>query len=85
MENQASKLVPHIPNGVSLSVSQDGREGPGSYGLNRNVAQTVIIAKDGKVLHNFAFTQPMLHPDPYVLGAVGEAIGDKTCHCWKNG
>ena len=75
VENQASKLVPHIPSGVLLTVSQDGREGPGTYGLNRNVAQTVIIAKDGKVLHNFAFTQPMLRPDPYVLGAVGDAIG----------
>lgn len=74
LENQASKLVPHIPNGVLLGISQDGREGPGSYGLNRNVAQTVIIAKDGKVLYNFAFAQPMLRPDPYVLGAIGEAI-----------
>ena len=77
VENQASKLVSHIPNGVLLGVSQDGREGPGSYGLNRSVAQTVIIAKDGKVLHNFAFTQPMLRPDPYLLGAVGDAIGIK--------
>lgn len=86
VENQASKLVPHIPNGVSLGISQDGREGPGSYGLNRNVAQTVIIAKDGKVLHNFAFTQSMLQPDPYVLGAVGEAIGVKpaTLEKWLN-
>ena len=77
VENQASRLVSHIPSGVLLGVSQDGREGPGSYGLNRNVAQTVIIAKDGKVLHNFAFTQPMLRPDPYLLGAVGDAIGVK--------
>ena len=77
LENQAGRLVTHIPNGVSLNISQDGREGPGSYGLNRNVAQTVIIAKDGKVLYNFAFAQPMLQPDPYVLGAVGEAIGIK--------
>ena len=77
VENQASKLVPHIPSGVSLGVSQEGREGPGSYGLNRSVAQTVIIAKDGKVLHNFTFTQPMLQPDPYVLGAVGETLGIK--------
>ena len=86
VENQASKLVPHIPSEVLLSVSQDGREGPGSYGLNRNVAQTVIIAKDGKVLHNFAFTQPMLHPDPYVLGAVGDAIGVEpaTLEKWLN-
>ncbi len=86
VENQASKLVPHIPSEVLLSVSQDGREGPGSYGLNRNVAQTVIIAKGGKVLHNFAFTQPMLHPDPYVLGAVGDAIGVEpaTLEKWLN-
>ena len=86
VENQASKLVLHIRNGVLLAVSQEGREGPGSYGLNRNVAQTVIIAKDGKVLHNFAFTQPMLRPDPYVLGAVGEAIGvqPETLEKWLN-
>ena len=86
VENQASKLVSHIPSGVLLGISQDGREGPGSYGLNRSVAQTVIIAKDGKVLHNFAFTQPMLRPDPYVLGAVGEAIGveSATLEKWLN-
>ena len=86
VENQASKLVSHVPSGVLLGVSQNGREGPGSYGLNRSVAQTVIIAKDGKVLHNFAFTQPMLHPDPYLLGAVGEAIGVKpaTLAKWLN-
>ena len=86
LENQASKLVSHIPSGVLLGISQEGREGPGSYGLNRNVAQTVIIAKDGKVLHNFAFAQPMLRPDPYVLGAVGEAVGIKpaTLEKWLN-
>ena len=75
--NHASKVEIEIPDRVLLSISQEGREGPGSYGLNRNVAQMVIIAKDGKVLYNFAFTQPMLHPDPYVLGAVGDAIGVK--------
>ena len=86
LENQVSRLVPHIPSSVLLGISQEGREGPGSYGLNRNVAQTVIIAKDGKVLHNFAFTQPMLRPDPYVLGAVGAAIGVKpaTLEKWLN-
>ena len=87
LENQASKIVPHVPSNVLLGISPDGREGPGSYGLNRSVAQTVIIAKDGKVLHNFAFTQPMLRPDPYVLGAIGDAIGVKpeTLEKWLNG
>ena len=96
LENQASKtskmgyyqreLVPYIPSDVLIGISQDGREGPGSYGLNRSVAQTVIIAKDGKVLHNFAFTQPMPWPDPHVLGAIGEAIGVQpaTLEKWLN-
>ena len=86
LKNQINRLVPHISRGVNLSISQDGREGPGSYGLNRNVAQTVIIAKDGKVMHNFAFTQPMLRPDPHVLGAIGDAIGvnPTTLEKWLN-
>ena len=86
LAKQASKIVPHVPSDVLLGISLDGREGPGSYGLNRSVAQTVIIAKDGKVLHNFAFTQPMLRPDPYVLGAVADAIGVKpsTLEKWLN-
>ena len=74
---QARKIVPHIPENILLGISPDGREGPGSYGLNRNMAQTVIIAKNGIVLHNFPLAQPMLSPDPYVLGAISELIGEK--------
>ena len=83
---QASKIVPHIPDNVLLGVSPDGREGPGNYGLNRNVAQTILTVKDGIVLHNFALAQPMLSPDPYVLGGVGELIGQKpdTLQQWLN-
>ena len=77
LAKQASRIIPHVPSNVLLGISPDGREGPGNYGLNRNVAQTILIVKDGKVLHNFALTQPMLSPDPYVLGAVGELIGEK--------
>ncbi len=83
LTNQARKILPHIPLDVFIGISPDGREGPGNYGLNRNVAQTVIIAKDGKVLHNFAFTQPVLYPDPYVLGALAEAIGVKPTQLEK--
>ena len=71
------KITQYVPENVLAGISPDGREGPGNYGLNRNVAQTIIIAKDGKVLHNFAFTQPIVYADPHVLGAVGEAIGVK--------
>ena len=86
LTQQASKIVPHIPDNVLLGVSPDGREGPGNYGLNRNVAQTILTVKDGKVLHNFALAQPMLSPDPYVLGGVAELIGQKpaTVQEWLN-
>ncbi len=86
LTQQASRIVPHILGNVLLGVSPDGREGPGNYGLNRNVAQTILTVKDGKVLHNFALAQPMLSPDPYVLGGVAELIGQKpaTVQKWLN-
>lgn len=60
-----------------MSHSPDGRDGPGSYGLNRNVAMTILIAQDKKVRFNFAFTQPMLYPDPHVVGALAEILGER--------
>lgn len=66
-----------IPALVEMSVTTDGRDGPGVYGLNRNVAMTIIVAKDGKVLHNFAFVQPMLYPDAHLIGAIAEAVGEE--------
>ena len=86
LTQQASRIVPHIPDNILLGVSPDGREGPGNYGLNRNVAQTILTVKDGKVLHNFALAQSMLSPDPYVLGGVAELIGQKpaTVQEWLN-
>lgn len=79
-------LKKEIPNEVLKGISPDGREGPGSYGLNRNVAQTILIAKDGKVLHNFALTQPMLYTDPHLLGAIAQALEIKptTLEQWLN-
>ena len=83
LTQQASRIVPHIPDNVLLAVSPDGREGPGNYGLNRNVAQTILTVKNGKVLHNFALAQPMLSPDPYVLGGIAELIGQKPATVQK--
>lgn len=57
-----------------LVLSKDGRDGPGAYGLNRTVSQTVILSKDGKVTHNFVFPQGSLYADPHVLGGVAELI-----------
>ena len=38
-------------NDTPIGISLDGLEGPGSYGLNRNVRMTILIAKDNKVIH----------------------------------
>ena len=66
-----------IPPVIQMGISKDRRDGPGSYGLNRNLGMTIIVARDGKVLHNFPMAQPMLYPNPYVLGAIAEAIDVK--------
>lgn len=57
--------------------STDGRDGPGKFGLDRNVKMTILVADaDGTVKHNFPFLQPMLYPDPHVVGALAEVIGE---------
>ncbi len=43
---------------VTVGISVDGEEGPGVYGLNRNVELTVLVAKQGVVTANFALVQP---------------------------
>ena len=74
-------------SGVSvIAIASGGRNGPGSYGLNRNIAQTILVAKDGKVTWNFVSEQGLLFADPHILGAVAEAVGEKreTVAAWLN-
>ena len=68
-------LTPKAPTGISL----DGREGPGAYGLNRNVQVTVLVSKAGKVTANFALVQPSLQADlPKILAEVVKVAGGKV-------
>jgi hypothetical protein len=62
-----------VPVGISL----DGAEGPGSYGLNRNVTLTILVGRAGKVTANFALVQPALTDAPKILGEVVKLIGGK--------
>ena len=73
-------------SGVQMGASKDGRDGPGALGLNRTISMTVVVARDGKVTHNFVFPQSMLYPDPHVLGAIAGVIGQKreTVAKWLN-
>ncbi|HEY8504654.1 MAG TPA: hypothetical protein VIL46_08730 [Gemmataceae bacterium] len=66
----------YLPEGVAYGISADGQEGPGAYGLNRNVALTVLVGKGGKVTANFALVQPSLEADgPKILKAIADVLG----------
>ena len=64
--------------GPPVGVSVDGAEGPGAYGLNRNVNLTILIARHGRVLSNFALIQPSLTDGPRILARVTELIGGRV-------
>ena len=86
LSTMLKRIAARLPEALTIGISRDGREGPGSYGLNRNVSMTILVAREGKVLHNFAFQQPLLTVDPHVLGGIAEAIGEKreTVQGWLN-
>ena len=68
----------HLPEKVTVGISPDGKEGPGAYGLNRNVAVTVLVAKNSKVTANFAMVQPSIQVDgPKIFQAIADVLGEK--------
>ncbi len=57
---------------VPVAVSGDGIEGPGAYGLNRNVELTILAAKEDKVTANFALVQPSLSEATAIAGEIAK-------------
>lgn len=61
-----------------VGISTDGREGPGAYGLNRNMTLTILVANKGKVAANFALVQPSVQADVLkVVKEVTKLTGEK--------
>jgi hypothetical protein len=72
LKRSGHALTKEAPTGISL----DGNEGPGSYGLNRNVTLTILIGKEGRVTANFALVQPSIQADlPKILQEVAKVTG----------
>ena len=72
------RVPEYFPKQIRLGISADGKEGPGAYGLNRNVALTVLIAKDNTVSASFALVQPSIEVDgPKIFKAIAEVLGEK--------
>ncbi|MFT7640766.1 MAG: hypothetical protein ACI9G1_002510, partial [Pirellulaceae bacterium] len=75
-ETWMKRIPNYFPKGATFGISNDGLEGLGAYGLNRNVTLTVLVAKDNKVTANFALVQPSMQSDgPKIFKAVIDALG----------
>lgn len=64
--------------GSPVGLSLDGAEGPGRYGLNRNVTMTILIAHKNRVTANFALVQPSVTEVPKILDEVHKHITGKA-------
>jgi hypothetical protein len=71
----------HLPNVIKslnlkcpMGISLDGKEGPGSYGLNREVMLTILVARDHKVTANFAIVSPNETDAPRIKAAADEIL-----------
>ena len=71
----------HLPNVVKslnlkspMGISLDGREGPGSYGLNREVMLTILVARENKVTANFAIVSPNETDAPKIKDAIDAVL-----------
>ncbi|MDP6444068.1 MAG: hypothetical protein QGG36_31405 [Pirellulaceae bacterium] len=76
MTERVKRMSRALPKNVHMGISPDKQEGPGAYGLNRNVTLTVLVGKGGKVTANFAIVQPSLQADaPKIGNAIAAALG----------
>ena len=73
-----SRIKNYFPKGTPVGISPDGQDGPGAMGLNRNVALTILVAKDNKIAGNFAMVQPSIQEDGgKILSSIAKAIEAK--------
>lgn len=76
----AEKRLPLVGQSLRMrspmTLSLDGAEGPGNYGLNKDCLVTIVVAKENKVTANFALVQPGIADAPAVVKAMADACGD---------
>lgn len=76
LEQHVTRARHALPEKVQIALSPDGAEGPGSYGLNRNVTITILLADDRQVLFNSALIDPNIPVElPPVLQAICDVVG----------
>ncbi|WP_149499285.1 hypothetical protein [Roseiconus lacunae] len=70
-----NRARPSLNLNVPVGISPDGGDGPGSYGLNRNVELTILVGKAQKVTANFALVQPSLVDAEEIAAEVAKVVG----------
>lgn len=73
-ERHLPQVVKSLNLKCPLGISLDGREGPGSYGLNREVMLTILVARENKVTANFAIVSPNETDAPRIKAAADEIL-----------
>lgn len=63
---------------LQVGVSVEGAEGPGSYGLNREVAMTILFARNRRVVWNFVLTQPSILDSVPILTELAAHVGGRV-------
>ena len=76
--NEAEKsfavLDQRYPKNLVVGLSKDGSAGPPTYGLDKNLTATVIVAKNGKVVENLPYAGNAFYTQPHILGAIAKAM-----------
>jgi hypothetical protein len=75
-ENDLKRMRHALPANTKLGIYTEGLEGPGSYGLNRQVTMTILISQENKVTANYALIQPSLQTDlPKIIQSIIDVAG----------
>lgn len=75
-ENDLKRMRHALPEKTKIGIYSDGVEGPGSYGLNRQMTLTILLSHHGKVLANHALIQPSIQVDlPEIIKSIVEHVG----------
>jgi hypothetical protein len=78
-ENDLKRMRHALPEKTLVGIYPDGVEGPGAYGLNRQVTLTILVGKENKVTANYALVQPSIQADlPKVLTSIVEIAGGEV-------
>jgi hypothetical protein len=75
MERYAPIMQGSIKLKGTIGISIDGREGPGKYGLNKEVLMTVVLAKENAVVESWAILSPNETDAPKIIRAIDALLG----------